>query len=141
MVPPDKYLLIVQRNIMANVTLAQYLRWYGLGDRVVLRGTPDPQQTLRRTLEHCADGSCPTERGIGVDRALELTSPFGLPRDFQRLLGLLKPIGTWPGKARRIGIVAYSPLPAPGPGAGYTARRMRGIQLVEPSLGEPTQAR
>jgi len=134
MKPPDKYLLIVQRNIMANVTLAQYLRWYGLGDRVVLRGTHDPQETFRRTLERCGDGSCPKAGGLVVDRALGLTAPFGLPRDFQRLLGLLKPIGTWPGKAHRIGIVAYGPLPAakPGAGSGARVRQLRGILLVEP---------
>lgn len=134
MKPPDKYLLIVQRNVMANVTLAQYLRWYGLDDRVVLRGTQDPQETFRRVLERCGDGSCPTAGGLAVDRALGLTPPFGLPRDFQRLLGLMKPVGTRPGKARRIGIVAYGPLPAarPGAGSGARVRQLRGVLLVEP---------
>lgn len=131
MKPPDKYLLIVQRNVMANVTLAQYLRWYGLGDRVVLRGTHDPAATLRQAVERCGDGSCAAARGLDVDRALGLAAPFGLPRDFQRLLGLLKPIGTWPGKARRIGVASYSPLPAAKPGAGYAVRPMRGVQLAE----------
>jgi len=131
--PSDKYLLVAQRNVMANVTLAQYLRWYGLGNRVVLRGTQDPAATLRRVVAYCGDGSCAAARGIDVDRELGLTAPFGLPRDFQRLLGLLKPIGTWPGKARRIGVVSYTPLPAAKPGAGYVVRPMRGVQLAEPA--------
>lgn len=129
--PRDKYLLVTQRNVMANVTLAQYLRWYGLEDRVVLRGTREPPKTLQRSLDFCARG-CLGQRGPVVDRELELTAPFGLPPDFQRLLGLMEPIGRWPGVVRRIGIVAYSPLPAPGPEGGYASSRLRGVQLVEP---------
>lgn len=128
--PGDKYLLITQRNIMANVTLAQYLRWYGLEDRVVLRGTREPPEMLQRVLDLCATG-CLGQRGGLVDRALESTAPFGLPPDFKRLLGLLQPIGRWPGIVRDIGIVAYSPLPAPTPGEGYVVHQRRGVQLVE----------
>jgi len=97
---------------------------------VVLRGTNDPSQTLQRALDACANG-CVGQRGGLVDHALQSTAPFGLSLDFQRLLGLLEPIGRWPGVVRRIGIVAYSALPAAKPGARYVARQLRGVQLVE----------
>jgi hypothetical protein len=128
--PGDKYLLVVEGNKLANMPLAQYLRWYGLTDRVVLRGTNDPSQTLERARAECARG-CVGQRGGIVDRALQSTAPFGLPLDFQRLLGLLEPIGKWPGVVRRIGIATYSRLPGAKPGDGYVARQLRGVQLVE----------
>ncbi|MEW6272793.1 MAG: glycosyltransferase family 39 protein [Thermodesulfobacteriota bacterium] len=127
--PRDKYLLVVQRNSMANTTLAQYLRWYGLEDRVVLRGTRDPAKTLR-LLRRVCETRCLGERGPVLDRALELTGPVGLPPDFQRLLGLLKPIGYWPGTVREIGLVIYSPLPRDGVVDGFAQRRLRGVQLL-----------
>lgn len=130
--PRDKYLLVAQRNVMADTALAQYLRWYGLEDHVVLRGTRDPAQTLRKAVALCATG-CLGQRGPIVDQALELVAPFGLPPDFQRLLGLLEPIGHWPGVVRRLGIVTYSPLPAPAPGTGWVVHALRGAQLIETS--------
>jgi len=136
--PRDKYLLALQRNAMANATLAQYLRWYGLGDRVVLRGTPDPAATVARGAAACADG-CLGERGPLVDRALGLTAPFGLPPDFRRLLGLLKPIGYWPGNVRRLAVVAWAPLPRPTPDTPWRRQRLRGLELweLEPAQDEP----
>ncbi len=128
--PREKYLLIAQRNSMANTALAQYLRWYELEDRVVLRGTYNPTQTLRALGRMCATG-CLGERGPVVDRKLGLVGPLGIPPDFQRLLGLLKPIGAWPGTVERIGVLTYNPQP-PGavPKVG-AARRFRGARLVE----------
>lgn len=125
--PPDKYLLAVQRNVMANATLAQYLRWYGLGDRVVLRGAPDPAATIARGVSACADG-CLGERGPAVDRALAFTAPFGLPPDFQRLLDLLKPIGAWPGTVRELGVIAWAPLPRPADGR-WQRTALRGLEV------------
>lgn len=129
--PRDKYLLVAQRNVMANTALAQYLRWYGLESHVVLRGTADPAATVQRAVALCASG-CLGQRGGVVDAALRLQAPFGLPPDFQRLLGLLEPIGRWPGLVRRIGIVAYSPLAARPPANAARLHALRGAQLIEP---------
>jgi uncharacterized membrane protein len=134
--PRDKYLLVVQRNVMADTALAQYLRWYGLDDRVVLRGTGDPAQTLQRAVALCATG-CLGLRGGVVDTSLQLVAPFGLPPDFQRLLGLLEPIGRWPGIVRGIGIVAYTPIRPLDPRTG-SLHALRGAQLIEPV--DPTAA-
>lgn len=134
--PQDKYLLAVQRNVMANATLAQYLRWYGLVDHVVLRGAPDPAATVARGASACADG-CIGERGPAVDRALRFTAPFGLPPDFQRLLDLLKPIGAWPGTVRQVGVVAWAQLPRPAPGARWRRTPLRGLEIwqLDPAPG------
>ena len=126
--PRDKYLLAVQRNVMANAALAQYLRWYGLGDRVVLRGTTDAAATVARGAASCADG-CLGERGPVVDRALRLTAPFGLPPDFQKLLGLLQPIGFWPGDVRDLTVLAWAPLPRPAPDPRWKPHALRGLEL------------
>ena len=136
--PRDKYLLAVQRNVMANAALAQYLRWYGLGEHVVLRGTPDAAATVARGVPSCADG-CLGERGPMVDRALRLTAPFGLPPDFQKLLGLLEPIGFWPGSVRALGVLAYAPLPRPAPDRRWQPRTLRGLELwqLEPAPEKP----
>ena len=136
----DKYLLAVQRNVMANATLAQYVRWYGLGDRVVLRGTPDPAATVARGAAACADG-CLGERGPLVDRALGLTAPYGLPPDFRKLLDLLKPIGFWPGDVRGLGVLAWSSLPQPAPGTPWKRRRLRGVELWELEPAQPAAQR
>lgn len=135
-VPRDKYLLAVQRNVMANAALAQYLRWYGLGDRVVLRGTPDAAATVARGAASCADG-CLGERGPLVDRALRLTAPFGLPPDFQKLLGLLQPIGAWPGTVRDVGVLAWAPLPRPAPDPRWKPRALRGLELWQLAPAQP----
>jgi hypothetical protein len=91
-----------------NAALSQYLKWYGLADRVVLRGTKDPSATLEKVDAMCAQG-CPGERGPVVDMTLGLVAPVGLTPDFRRLLGLLKPIGFWPGRVRDIGVIVYAP--------------------------------
>lgn len=127
--PREKYLLVAQRNSMANTTLAQYLRWYGLEDRVVLRGTQDPAKTLRALARVCATG-CLGQRGPVLDRALELTAAVGLTPEFQRLLGLLRPIGQWPGTVREIGVVTYGPLPQGVAVDGFSQRKLRGVQVV-----------
>jgi hypothetical protein len=139
--PGDKYLLALQRNVMANATLAQYLRWYGLGDRVVLRGAPDAAATVARGAAACSAG-CIGERGPVVDRALRFSAPFGLPPDFQKLLDLLKPIGAWPGVVREIGVVAWAPLPRPAPDPRWRPRALRGCELwrLAPSDRAPTLA-
>ncbi|MBY0274882.1 hypothetical protein K2Z84_06050, partial [Candidatus Binatia bacterium] len=82
----------------------------------------------------CADG-CIGERGPAVDRALRFTAPFGLPPDFQRLLDLLQPIGAWPGIVRRVGVVAWAPLPRPAPDARWRRTPLRGLELwqLEPA--------
>lgn len=126
----DKYLLVLQRNVMANATLAQYLRWYGLGDRVVLRGTDDPSSLLGRACTTC-ETTCFGHRGGFVDRSLGLTQPYGLSRDFLLLLDLVKPVGGWPGIVRDLGVVAWGPLPASCATDRYQKRALRGLSLVE----------
>jgi len=128
--PREKYLLIVQRNSMANTALAQYLRWYGLEDRVVLRGTFNVQKTAAQLGRMCAAG-CLGQRGPIVDRALGLVGPLGIPVDFQRLLGLLKPIGAWPGTVEQIGVLTYGKTPLPGGAPPGAVRRFRGARLLE----------
>lgn len=128
--PREKYLLIAQRNSMANTTLAQYLRWYRLEDRVVLRGSRDIKKTLRDVRRICKEGSCLGKRGPILDRDLDLTGPMGLTPDFQRLLGLLRPIGYWPGTVREIGLVAYNKLGKGPAGPGIAEIKMRNVQLL-----------
>lgn len=138
--PREKYLLIAQRNSMANTALAQYLRWYELEDRVVLRGTYNPTRTLRVLGRMCASG-CLGERGPVIDRKLGLVGPLGIPPDFQRLLGLLKPIGAWPGTVERIGVLTYGRQPpgaAPKVGAEHRFRGARLFEITAPRAGPST---
>lgn len=128
--PREKYLLVAQRNSLVNTALAQYLRWYGLDDRVVLRGMRSPTMTYGRLVKLCRDG-CLGLRGPVVDRALQLTAPTGLLPEFQRLLGLLEPVGRWPGTVERIGLVAWTRGLPKKRKPGFSRESYRGLLLLE----------
>jgi hypothetical protein len=124
--PGDKFLLVAERDPLANAGLAQYLKWYKLLDRVVLRATNDPPAMLERIREKCRPGC----RGGVLEQWLGLRGAIGLHPSFRELLGLRGQMGGWPGRVQRSGALLYSKQDG-APPRGVSERRYRGIVLLE----------
>jgi hypothetical protein len=132
--PNDRYLLIATRGAgghLGNPVLAWYLEWYGIGHRVVLRGTTDPAATiaLARTQcwKHCRSFGTLVERDLGLTRAYQQT------RAKLWLLGHPVMRWGWPGNPRDIAFAVYPPLERwhLPPLDGYRTWRRPGLQLYE----------
>jgi hypothetical protein len=129
----DRYLLITNRgpvSYLGNPVLIQYLDWYGIGDRVSLRSTVQPAETLAQVRELCWK-SC-WYHGDLVDLMLQLASPLQLSRAKRRLLGRQAPSMS-PGRPQHIGLALYLPLARwkLGSTRGYRKQRFTGIHLFE----------
>jgi len=132
--PDDRYLLVATRGPgghLGNPMLAWYLEWYGIADRVVLRGTSRPATTIEQARERCwvrcRNLGAVVERDLGLERAYQGT------RGKRFLLG--KPVTRlgWPGRPRHIGFAVYPPLARWHLGSldGYHTWRRPGLHLYE----------
>ena len=115
--PGAKYLLIAERvgpGYLASPVFTHYLRWYGLDDKVVFRGTGNPKWTLQELAARCA-GGCRGRPGRRFERDLEsVLGAVAIPRSARRVLGVAAPVGRWPGTIGDVGVLSYSRL-AGGP--------------------------
>jgi hypothetical protein len=129
--PGEKYLLIAERRqpgYLANPSLAEYLAWHRLDDRILLRGTNHPEETLREVARRCADGC--RERDVQfLPIVLRLPSPFGIRPEFRALLDLPAVERSGPARLGGVGILYWEREAAPDrrperwPGYRSTARR------------------
>lgn len=132
--PDDRYLLAATRGRgghLGNPVLAWYLEWYGIRDRVILRGTTRPAATLAKVRREC-QRRCRNFSG-GVERDLGLVKPHQQTRAKLRLLGDPVRVGAPPGRPRNIGFLIYPPLDRwkLRSLAGYRAWRLSGVHLYE----------
>ena len=106
----ERYLLIAENVYPAylpNSCASAYLKWYGLDDRVTFRATQDASATLDRLQQAC-HGAC-GQRGPFFEHVVQLIPAVTRRPEFMKLLGLQKPIGTWPSTIGGYGLLVYSP--------------------------------
>jgi hypothetical protein len=135
--PGEGFVLIAERDSVANAAASVYLRAWGLGSRVVFRATRDVPATLAGLARLCPGGHG-TVPGPELERALPLTVAVGLTPAFRDLLGLQLPIGTWPRRVVGCAVAVYSPAPPAARTLGFVARRYAGFTLLEPAPARPT---
>jgi hypothetical protein len=137
--PDEKLLVLVERRgpgFLANPTLTLYLRWYGLGDRIVLRGAAIPASTVRQVADRCAAG-CRGRDGPALQQSLQTTEALAVPFFARQLLRIEQPLGAWPGRARSVAVVSYSAIGL-GPWAAPLERRaLTGLTLWQPAADGP----
>jgi hypothetical protein len=109
--PEDRYLLVVTRDrkgYLGNPVLAWYLEWYGIRDRVVMRGTARPadvmQRTGRRCQRHCRNLDAALEHDLRLEGAFQLSRPK------RHLLGKAVMRRDAPARLQHIGFAIYPPL-------------------------------
>jgi hypothetical protein len=124
--PGEPYLLVAERDSVANAVLSAYLRWYGLADRVTFRSPGVPLDRVEPLLR--ARGGDPS--------VLALRPAQGLYFGFRILLGVEHPIGEVPPRASHFGIVGYA-TPQHGP----DVRRFWNVTLREPAATTPLPPR
>jgi hypothetical protein len=129
---PDARLLLVleQRRPghLANPTLAFYLEAYGIADRVMLAGVPDPQGPLAELARRCSDG-CRGPMDYDLIGTLALRDPFDQPPLMRRLLRI--PVSAWATSTSGVALVTWAPT-SPQPPPGLVAIRLDGLTLFEP---------
>lgn len=135
--PDQKYLLITERRRpghLANPSLAKYLDWWGLEDRVLLRGTNDPEQTLGEVARLCSEG-CSERDAQYLPLLLRLPSPFGIRSEIQALLQLPPSEHRGPARLGGVGVVYWGREaerdPRPARWEGFDATLLRGLTLFE----------
>jgi hypothetical protein len=128
--PPRRLFVLAERygpGYTANPVLVKYLRWYGLDERVVLRGTSSPTSTLHRLAEECAQHCIGRPGGVLHRRLGSREYAVMVPLDARRLMQLGSPIGHWPGWVGGVAVLTYAPL-RPGPWArGAQVTRLPGM--------------
>jgi hypothetical protein len=115
------WLLLAERESVSNATLASYLRWYGLEQRVVFRGTREPGEALRLL----ADPAVPLERLAAPPLA---TIPVGLTPELRALLRIVPDTSPPPSLAGGM-LVLWEPPPVPPP--GVARRLLEGATLFQ----------
>ena len=89
--PPDRvYLLLAERGRpghIGNPMLAKYLQWYGLANRVVLRGVDHPHDVRVDLARECPDG-CAGRPAARVQKRLGAIGPFNARREMLDLVGV-----------------------------------------------------
>jgi len=140
-VPPPRRLFVLAERFgpgyTANPVLAKYVRWYGLDDRVVLRGTSSPTSTLHRLADECARHCVGRPGGVLQGRVGSVESLVMVPPDARRLMRVGPPIGHWPGWVGGVSVLTYEPL-RPGPWArGAKVARFSGIVSWERRSADP----
>jgi hypothetical protein len=127
----ERYLLIAERRRpghLANPSLAEYLEWHGLAERVVLRGTDRPDDTLRDLAAHCRAG-CRGREVLSIPSALGLPSLLGVRPEMRKLLGM--PLVETASRDRLggVGIVYWERLTVRPPARfpGYAVNKRRGL--------------
>lgn len=132
--PDDRYLLVATRGRgghLGNPVLAWYLTWYGIADRVILRASTRPAETIAFVRERCWT-SCHHLSAL-LERALALVSAHQLTGAKIRLLDRSVMRTARAGTPRHIGFAVYPPLERWQLGSleGYRAWRRRGLHLYE----------
>jgi hypothetical protein len=128
--PGEKYLLVTERRepgYLGNPSLAEYLGWYGLADRIVLRGTDRPEPTLRDLARLCADG-CRGREVLSIPAVEALPVPFGIRAEMKELLGIVPLQGASEDRIGGIGVIYWERRTVHPP------RRFRGYD-VNPRIG------
>ena len=120
--PPNAeraWLLLAERESVSDATLTSYLRWYGLEQRIVFRGTRDVPEALRLL----ADPAVPVERLAAPPLA---TVPVGLTPELRALLRIVPDTSPAPPLAGAT-LVLWGPPPVPPP--GLSQRLLEGATL------------
>lgn len=135
MAPGEKYLLIAEKRRpghLANPSLAKYLVWYGLDDRVLLRGSDHPEETLREVASRC-DEDCRHRDVLYLPILLRLPGPFGIRPEIRSLLRLPPIEETRAAPLGGVGIVSWerSGQRPPAPGARYDVTPRRGATFYD----------
>jgi hypothetical protein len=120
--PPDAgrpWLLLAERESVSNAALTSYLRWYGLEQRIVFRGTRDVPEALRLL----ADPAVPVNRLAAPPLA---TVPVGLTPELRALLRIVPDTSPAPPLAGAT-LVLWGPPPVPPP--GLAQRLLEGATL------------
>ena len=120
-VPGQRWLLLAERESVSNAILTWYLRWYGLEEQVVLRGTRDVAAALRLL----SDPREPIERLATPPIA---TVPVGLTPELRALLRIGVDTGAPPPVAGGSLVVWNVPAETP---AGLVARTLDGAAIFE----------
>jgi hypothetical protein len=132
--PPGERHLLIAENVypayLPNSCASAYLKWYGLEDSVIFRATQDTGATLDRLQQTC-HGSC-GPRGPFFEHAMQLIPAVARRPEFMKLLGLQKPIGTWPSTIGGYGLLIYSPQRIDARLGSLKRRNYDGIIALEP---------
>src|SRR5262249_49908959 len=124
--PPNaRWLLLAQRDSVANAVVDRYLHWWGLANHVAFRGTRDVPQALRVL----ASPGEPLEQLAVPPLA---TIAVGLTGELRALLGIVAdPTPPW-GPFAGATLVAWEPPQSPPPG-GLVRRELVGLELFSRS--------
>lgn len=121
-----RWLLLAERESMPNTVLTFYLRWYGLEDRVVFRGTRDVPEALRLL----ADRRAPIAPLAAPPVA---TIPVGLTPELRAFLRIEPDTGPPPASLAGATLVVWN-TPVATPGGmpdGLVRRSLDGAVLFE----------
>ena len=140
--PGEKYVLITERRRpghIANPSLAEYLEWYGLTDRVVLRGTDDPEGTLRDLTSSCEEG-CRGRELLSLPTAFGLPAPFGLRPELKELLEVSPTEVTSHDRLGGVGVIYWERLTFRPPRrfAGYDVASFSGLTWYDLRIFPPS---
>lgn len=125
--PGGRYLLLAERDSVANATLRAYLQWWDLDDRVALR-SPGTGIPLDRATALLRDGG-------GDPAALALRPAFGLTPAMRRFVGIDGAGAAVPRPVRVLGLVAWrEPL------AGSDVQGSTGVRWSSPRAITPAPA-
>src|SRR5262249_18502856 len=113
--------VLAERESVFNAIVAAYLRWYGLEQRVVFRGTRDTPQAVRLL----ADPTVPMERLAAPPLA---PIPVGLTPELRALLRIVPDTSTPPALAGGT-LLLWAPPPVPPP-AGLAEQLFEGATLL-----------
>src|SRR5262249_28727482 len=119
------WLLLAERESVSNATVAAYLRWYGLEQQVVFRGTRDTPEALRLL----ADPTVPIARLATPPLA---TIPVGLTPELRALLRIVPDTSPPPSLAGGT-LLLWAPPPVPP--AGVAEQLLEGVTLFQRAPG------
>lgn len=136
------YLLIAERRLpghIGNPVLAKYLEWYGLENRVVLRGTDTPLQARIAASKLCPDG-CIGQPALGVQAKLQAIGPFNSRREMLELVEV-SPSPRTGAPVGAIGLLQYWRLQGgpPAKAPKFDLSTHVGMSLFEKPKTEPEQ--
>jgi hypothetical protein len=128
--PDDRYILVLEQRKaghLANPTVAFYFEAYGIADRVMLAGVPDPLPLLADLPRRCADG-CRGPLDPTLFASFGIREAFDQPPLMRRLLRMR--FWPWGSSMSGLGVVAWAPTSPPAP-RGVVATRLDGLTLFE----------
>lgn len=122
MPPGARWLLLAERQSVPNAVLHRYLHWWGLGDRVVYRGTRDIPAALRLL----ADPATPLAHLAAPPLA---TIPVGLTDELRAFLGIAADTGPLAAPLAGATVVVWGTVPDLESG-GLVRRELLGAQVL-----------